>query len=116
MEKNVEMCLLLDFYGDFLTDRQKSIMDLHYNEDLSLGEIAEKEGITRQGVFDIIKRSETLLNEMEQKLGLLRQYFDVSSLFDYCIDELQNIDIDKESAKKINDVIDKLKKYKERLG
>ena len=68
------MAMLFDFYGDMLTDRQKEFYDLYYNEDLSLGEIAENYNITRQGVRDSIKRAEGTLLEMEQRLGLARKF------------------------------------------
>ena len=55
------MALLYDFYGDMLTDRQKEFYDLYYNEDLSLAEIAENYGITRQGVRDVIVRAEGVM-------------------------------------------------------
>ena len=64
------MAMLYDFYGDVLTDRQKEFYDLYYNEDLSLGEIAENYGITRQGVRDVIVRAEAILTELEDKTGL----------------------------------------------
>ena len=63
------MALLFDFYGDLLTDRQKEFYDLYYNEDLSLAEIAENYGITRQGV-----RAEAYLTEIEDKTGLIRRF------------------------------------------
>ena len=68
------MAMLYDFYGDLLTDRQKEFYDLYYNEDLSLAEIAENYGITRQGVRDSIKRAESQLLEMEERLGLARKF------------------------------------------
>ena len=68
------MALLYDFYGDILTDRQKEFYDLYYNEDLSLGEIAENYGITRQGVRDVIVRAEAALTELEDKTGLIRRF------------------------------------------
>ncbi|MBC8546532.1 DNA-binding protein [Clostridiaceae bacterium NSJ-31] len=71
--KNLEISLLLDFYGDILTEKQKDAIDLYYNEDLSLAEIADHEGITRQGVRDSIKRGEAVLLEMEERLGLARK-------------------------------------------
>ena len=74
MEKKVEVSLLLDFYKGLLTERQSEMMELYYNEDLSLSEIAENEGITRQGVRDAIKRAETLLFEMEEKLGFAKRF------------------------------------------
>ncbi len=74
VEKNLGISYLLDFYGDVLTDRQKEFYDLYYNEDLSLGEIAENYGITRQGVRDAIKRGEGTILELEEKVGFARRY------------------------------------------
>lgn len=65
------MTMLFDFYGELLTERQKEFFDLYYNEDLSLSEIAENEGISRQGVHDAIARAEALLLEFEQKTGCM---------------------------------------------
>jgi predicted DNA-binding protein YlxM (UPF0122 family) len=79
--KSFEMALLFDFYGEILTDKQKEFFDLYYNEDLSLGEIAENEGITRQGVHDVIHRAELTLTEMEDKLGLVARYGKVDDQF-----------------------------------
>ena len=72
--KPLEMSLLFDFYGETLTEKQRELFDLYYNEDLSLAEIAEHAGITRQGVRDSIKRAEHALREMEEKLGLVARY------------------------------------------
>lgn len=72
--KNLEISLLLDFYGDILTQKQKEVIELYYNEDLSLAEIANDEGITRQGVRDSIKRGEAVLLDMEERLGLARKF------------------------------------------
>ena len=72
--KPLEMSLLFDFYGETLTEKQRELFDLYYNEDLSLSEIAEHAGITRQGVRDSIKRAEHVLGEMEDKLGLVARY------------------------------------------
>ena len=68
------MALLYDFYGDVLTDRQKEFYDLYYNEDLSLAEIAENYGITRQGVRDVIVRAEAILSDLEDKTGLIKRF------------------------------------------
>ena len=76
------MTMLFDFYGDVLTDRQKEFYDLYYNEDLSLAEIAEHAGISRQGVRDAIVRSETILRETEDKLGLVKKYSGYESKLD----------------------------------
>ena len=66
--------MLLDFYGELLTEKQRLCMDLHYNEDLSLAEIAEQCGISRQGVWDNIRRGESALADIEEKTGLLRRF------------------------------------------
>ena len=68
------MAMLFDFYGDVLTDRQKEFYDLYYNEDLSLGEIAENYHITRQGVRDVIVRAEAILTDLEDKTGLIKRF------------------------------------------
>lgn len=70
MKRNaLEMSLLLDYYGELLTEKQKTCFDLYYNQDLSLGEIAEEAGISRQGVHDFLARAEAALLEMEEKVG-----------------------------------------------
>ncbi|MBR2896040.1 MAG: YlxM family DNA-binding protein [Oscillospiraceae bacterium] len=68
------MTMLYDFYGELLTERQKEFFDLYYNEDLSLGEIAENNGISRQGVRDVIVRAEATMQEFEDKTGLIRRF------------------------------------------
>ena len=73
-EKNLEMSFLLDFYGDVLSERRRSVMTMYYNEDLSLSEIADEIGISRQGVRDLIKKSEEELLLLEQKLGLAARF------------------------------------------
>ena len=75
------MALLYDFYGDMLTDRQKEFYDLYYNEDLSLAEIAENYGITRQGVRDVIVRAEAVLTELEDKTGIIRRFHKMQEQF-----------------------------------
>ena len=64
-----ELILLYDYYGDLLTQRQKECFELRYNQDLSLGEIGQELGISRQGVFDNLSRTEALLRNMETKTG-----------------------------------------------
>ena len=75
------MALLYDFYGDMLTDRQKEFYDLYYNEDLSLAEIAENYGITRQGVRDVIVRAEAILTELEDKTGIIKRFHKMQEQF-----------------------------------
>jgi predicted DNA-binding protein YlxM (UPF0122 family) len=69
-EKNLQIGYLLDFYGDILPERKRSVMEMYYNEDLSLAEIATEIDISRQGVRDIIKKTEEELCFYEEKLGL----------------------------------------------
>lgn len=69
----LEMTLLFDYYGDLLTDRQRMCFDLRYNQDLSLGEIAEELQVSRQGVHDNLNRAEALLRNMENKTGCVHR-------------------------------------------
>ena len=68
------MTMLFDFYGELLTERQKEFFDLYYNEDLSLAEIAENAGISRQGVRDVIVRAEGVMQEVEDKTGIIKRF------------------------------------------
>ena len=74
MEKNMELSLLLDFYGELLTEKVRTATEMYYNDDLSLSEIALDMGITRQGVRDLIKRAEQNLYSFEEKLGLYKRF------------------------------------------
>ena len=73
-EKNLAISDLLDTYAAVLSDRHREMLDCYYNQDLSLAEIADEVGISRQGVRDSIKRGEAVLFEMEGRLGFLRNY------------------------------------------
>lgn len=72
--KKVRMNLLFDFYGRLLTDKQQDLFVLYYQADLSLGEIAAQQDVTRQAVYDILKRSERTLEDLEAKLHLVEKY------------------------------------------
>ena len=72
--KNLEISYLMDFYGNLLSDKQRNIMQLYYQEDLSLAEIATEVGITRQGVRDNIVRAEKELINFENALGLWKKF------------------------------------------
>ncbi|MDA8229173.1 MAG: putative DNA-binding protein [Desulfitobacterium hafniense] len=74
MDKFAKMALLADFYGPLLTEKQRNVWDLHYQQDLSLSEIAEVEEISRQAVHDLLKRTERILLEYEEKLGLVDRF------------------------------------------
>ncbi len=85
MDRNAEMSLLFSFYRNMLTQRQIDCVDLYYNEDLSLSEISENLGITRQGVRDNIKRAEHTMTDTEERLGLVAKFLGIS-------DKLRRID------------------------
>ncbi len=94
--KTVEMAMLFDFYGSLLTEKQREYFDLYYNNDLSLSEIAENEGISRQGVRDIIVRAEHILRNTEEKTGIIKKYIelqnDINTIEKYTVEiiELNN--------------------------
>ena len=94
MGKNLEISLLMDFYGDMLTEKQRDMVDYYYNDDLSLAEIAQNEGITRQGVRDAIKRAEAQMLDMEERLGLSKRfsamYEDASQIIELLANKIQN--------------------------
>ena len=75
MEKLATMALFADFYGPLLTEKQRNVWDLHYQQDLSLAEIAGLEHISRQAIHDLLKRTERILEEYEQKLGLVHRFW-----------------------------------------
>lgn len=77
--KNLNMVYLLDFYKNILSQKQREMLDMYYNDDLSLAEISEIVGITRQGVRDSIKRGETELVELETRLELFRKFKKIKS-------------------------------------
>ena len=70
-DDSLKRTMLFDFYGEMLTEKQREYYDLHYNEDLSLYEIAEQRGVSRQAVWDIIRRAETVMLELEEKTGFI---------------------------------------------
>jgi hypothetical protein len=74
MEKLAEVALLLDMYGGLLTPRQRDVLDLYYNYDLSLAEIAEMHNISRQGVHDLLKRGEQALYSLDEKLNCYNRW------------------------------------------
>ena len=82
MSKNIEISVLLDYYGGMLTDKQRDVIDLYYNQDLSLAEIAEHEKISSQGVRDNIKRGEAYLTELEENLHLAKQTVSLLALLE----------------------------------
>lgn len=96
--------MLLDFYGELLTEKQRDCFDLHYNEDLSLSEIAEQLGISRQGVWDNIRRAEAAMQEMETKTGLIRRNEETRTALEAMREQLKRLsEISTGEAKTIAD-------------
>lgn len=91
MSKDLTIAMLHDFYGELLTEKQSRAIDLYYNEDLSLAEIAEPLGVTRQGVRDAIKRGEKQLLEYEEKLGLITRFLNVGEKLDEVLKGLKHM-------------------------
>ena len=83
--------MLLDFYGELLTEKQRECYDLHFNEDLSLSEIAEQSGISRQGVWDNIRRAEATLRELEEKTGLVGRVMELERELEAAREELRRL-------------------------
>jgi len=102
MVKDVNMALLYDYYGSFLTEKQADIFDLFYNEDLSLSEIGEHLGITRQGVRDALKRGEEILENMEDKIGMVRKTNGIMRATEILKDISNEIIVSSGSKEKIN--------------
>ena len=108
----MEISYLLDFYGECLTEKQRGVLDYYYNDDLSLSEIAENEGITRQGVRDAIKRAENILIDMEQKLGFAKRSKQLKESFDEimkCADAINNYNMNISLSREINDAVVRIK-------
>lgn len=105
MGKDFRLSLLLEYYGPLITEKQRSLLDLYYNEDLSLAEIAQNEGITRQGVRDSIKKAEAALFSFEEKMHLAARFEKIES----ALEKIRSITDDNE----IIDIIDAVLKEEE---
>lgn len=88
MEKKLRLGNLYEFYGELLTDKQKEILDVYCNEDLSLGEISDNQGVSRQAIYDTLKRSERLLEDFEAKLGLYEKFSERQRIVEEALKEL----------------------------
>jgi len=104
----LDRALLLDFYGELLTDKQKEYCDLHWNEDYSLAEIAELGGLSRQGVWDILRRAEATLRDMEEKTGIVRRHLDRKAQIAEIRKELLAVLPDDENSRALLDRLDGL--------
>jgi len=106
LEKTTRMNYLFDFYQSLLTPKQRSYMSFYYLDDFSLGEIAEEFEVSRQAVFDNIKRTENMLEEYEEKLLLFQKFKERTKILNAIRDNLGTDEV----AKKILPFIDALEK------
>ena len=112
------MTMLFDFYGELLTERQKEFFDLYYNEDLSLSEIAENNGISRQGVRDIIVRAEGVMQEVEDKTGLIRRFLQMRehiAAIEDAVGQLKTLNYRQYEDSRIDDLSDAITQAAEAL-
>jgi predicted DNA-binding protein YlxM (UPF0122 family) len=108
-DETLRRAVLFDIYGELLTEKQREYYDLHYNDDLSLSEIAEQTGISRQGVWDIIRRAQEAMEDMEKKTGLAQRFESRSKALEEIEAQLASLrDIPDEAAAVIKDAIGRL--------
>lgn len=108
MDNILEKTLLLDFYGMLLTNKQREMYEMKYNDDMSLAEIAEEFNISRQGAHEAIKSAEKTLNDYESKLNLVKRYKSLSDIIDKLDKKLESNKDDKE----IKDIKNELNKIR----
>ncbi len=106
IENLARAAMLFDFYGKLLTKKQQEIFSLYYDQNLSLGEIAEEYKVSRQAVHDILKRGEKILEGYEEKLGLVRKYMAEREKLTLALSLLDNQDtVENNQWEKIREVI-----------
>lgn len=115
MAKNYDIAVLLDFYGDMLTEKRRDFVNYYYNDDLSLSEIAENEGLSRQGVRDTVKKAEEQLLEYENILKMAEKFKSIADICDriICLSDIilsSGNEESKRSAEQIKCCAEELKK------
>ncbi|MCQ2482151.1 MAG: YlxM family DNA-binding protein [Clostridia bacterium] len=102
---SVDVCLLVDFYGNLLTDKMLNMIELKYFDDLSLSEIAEQNGISRQAVHDTLKRAVSTLEQYEEKLGLVERFMNQQHIVGEAVKLIRDNRID-DAVKELEELID----------
>lgn len=115
IDKNTNRVMLFDCYQSLLTDKQRQMMDLYYNQDLTLAEIAEELQISRQGVYDHLKRTVHILEQYEAKMMLLQTFQRQSRLIQSLKQMAANLESRLADNPDLDDVLDQLKQMKESL-
>lgn len=108
MEKIVQQALLYDFYGELLNEHQKSVYEEYVLDNLSLSEIAEELGISRQGVHDLIKRSDKALNEYEDKLHLVSRFLSIKDKVNMIDEIARTINSDEDKSGRIISITEQI--------
>lgn len=104
MDEILHLTLLFDFYGELLTEKQKQVFSLHYQDDLSLSEIGEELSISRQAVRDQLKRTEKILLDYEQKLGLVARFQEQKKSVRQMLEIMQDLEVDGLSQKRMHQI------------
>ena len=99
MERKVSLSLLLAFYGEMLTENQREMSRLHWEEDLSLSEIAQQFSVSRQSVHDTISRTEKQLEGLEEKLSLFRRFQSTEQTLKHALDDLSRVSASPETQR-----------------
>lgn len=108
LEDTTRVNLLYDFYGNLLTEKQREYLELYYQHDLSLAEIADTSGISRQGVHDLIRRAVRVLEKTENKLGLVERFQAQEKDLHYLRDILVKVDISLPERREALSIVEKL--------
>ncbi len=110
MSKDLNYTMLLDVYGALLTEKQRETLEYYYNDDLSLSEISEETGITRQGVMNCIKKCEQRLSELEEALGLVNRFTELKADFEQLEAIICSVSInDENKSERINTLLTDIK-------
>ncbi|MDF2564068.1 MAG: putative DNA-binding protein [Massilibacillus sp.] len=110
LDKLLKISVLFDFYGALLTEKQQRCLEMHFLNDLSLSEIADQFGVSRQAIYDIIHRSEQVLEEYEKKLGLVERYQREKQEIQEIYDAVDNLPASLNDRVEIRDILIKLSK------
>lgn len=108
MKKLERMAMLFDFYGKLLTEKQQEMLAFYYEQDLSLGEIAEEFSVSRQAVHDIIKRSEKILDQYEEKLGLVGKFNADQEKLDQMLQLIAGLDQQSETVRTLKKLVSEI--------
>ncbi|MCZ2846149.1 MAG: YlxM family DNA-binding protein [Candidatus Bathyarchaeota archaeon] len=112
-EKKIRIGNLFAFYGQLLTEKQQGILKYYYIHDLSLGEISENLKISRQAVYDALKRSEMVLVDYEKKLGLLSKFLSTRESVSDLIDSINQLIIEVNENYEKKHILEEIDKIKE---